>query len=133
MPRSRKIRLPPWNFTEAELDPAATAFNNLGYVDIAVNFYLDRLLYAPGDNAYATLADELDKQQTIMVPSVTLDPMDAVISLQLMAHRQPSTSPVHEYTILSQTVVKIFLNRLHRHLLMPSWRFLSSDGASRTL
>ena len=70
---------PPWNFTEAELDRASTAFDNPDYVDIVVNFYRNRLLYAPGDPVYAKLAEALDKQPKISVPSVTLDPTDAVI------------------------------------------------------
>lgn len=70
---------PPWNFTEAELDRAATAFQNPDYVDIVVNFYRNRLLYTPGDPQYTRLAEALDKQPPISVPSVTLDPTDAVI------------------------------------------------------
>lgn len=74
-----KNTVPQWNFTEADLDLAAAAFDNPDYVDIVVNFYRNRLLYAPGDPAYATLADLLDKQPPISVPSVTLDPTDSVI------------------------------------------------------
>ncbi|PGH21300.1 hypothetical protein AJ80_03350 [Polytolypa hystricis UAMH7299] len=64
-------------FTEAQLDRAAPAFNNPDYVDIVTHFYRNRLLYAPGDPAYATLAEKLDKQPRISVPSVTLDPLNA--------------------------------------------------------
>lgn len=74
-----KNTYPVWDFSEAELDRAAIAFNNPDYVDIVVNFYRNRLLYAPGDPAYAKLAEALDKQPPITVPSVTLDPTNAVI------------------------------------------------------
>ena len=70
---------PEWNFTEPQLDAAALAFYNPDYVDIATNFYRNRLLYAPGDPAYAALADALDKQPVIVVPSVTLDPDQDVV------------------------------------------------------
>lgn len=68
-----------WNFTEAYLDLTAMAFKNPNYVDIVLNFYRNRLLYAPGDPKYADLAAELDKLPPITVPSVTLDPADSVI------------------------------------------------------
>lgn len=74
-----KNTYPAWNFTEADLDRAAIAFDNPDYVDVVVNFYRIRLLYAPGDPRYTTLAEALDKQPPISVPSVTLDPTDSVI------------------------------------------------------
>ncbi|KAJ5715717.1 uncharacterized protein N7483_012898 [Penicillium malachiteum] len=70
---------PNWTFTESELDAASLAFHNRDYVDIATNFYRNRLLYATGDPAYADLANQLDKQPVITVPSVTLDPDQAVV------------------------------------------------------
>ncbi|KAF4988354.1 hypothetical protein FDECE_15086 [Fusarium decemcellulare] len=70
---------PRWNFREAELDAATLALQNADYVDIATNFYRNRLLYAPGDPQYSDLAYRLDKQPPIIVPSVTLDPDQAVV------------------------------------------------------
>ena len=70
---------PKWKYTQAELDAAVLAFQNPDYVNIATNFYRNRLLYAPGDPAYADLANQLDKQPVIKVPSVTLDPDQAVV------------------------------------------------------
>ncbi|KAJ6443666.1 epoxide hydrolase [Purpureocillium lavendulum] len=70
---------PNWTYTEAQLDAAALAFQNPDYVEIATNFYRNRLLYAPGDPQYARLAERLDKQPVIRVPSVTLDPIEAVV------------------------------------------------------
>ncbi|KAK5997655.1 Epoxide hydrolase B [Cladobotryum mycophilum] len=70
---------PDWIFTEAQLDAASLAFHNPDYVNIATNFYRNRLLYAPGDPAYAGLADRLDKLPVIKVPSVTLDPDQAIV------------------------------------------------------
>ncbi|KAI7977419.1 hypothetical protein EIK77_004835 [Talaromyces pinophilus] len=68
-----------WNFTEAYLDLTATAFENPDYVDIVLNFYRNRLLYAPGDPAYADLAARLDAQPPISVRSVTFDPENSVV------------------------------------------------------
>jgi pimeloyl-ACP methyl ester carboxylesterase len=70
---------PNWNWTQAELDAAVPAFRNPSYVDIATNFYRNRLLYAIGDPAYAELANRLDKQPPITVPAVTLDPDQAPV------------------------------------------------------
>lgn len=70
---------PQWNWTQAQLDAAVPAFRNPDYVDIATNFYRNRLLYAPGDPAYAELAGELDLLPVIRVPSVTLDPDQAPV------------------------------------------------------
>lgn len=70
---------PNWTYTEGQLDAASLAFHNPDYVDIATNFYRNRLLYAPGDPNYAELANALDKQPVITVPSVTLDPDQAVV------------------------------------------------------
>ncbi|KAJ3496976.1 hypothetical protein NLG97_g2258 [Lecanicillium saksenae] len=64
---------------EAYFGRTATAFNNPDYVDLAVNFYRNRLLYAPGAPEYAELAAKLDRQPPITVPSVTLDPADDLI------------------------------------------------------
>jgi pimeloyl-ACP methyl ester carboxylesterase len=68
-----------WNFTEEYLDLTATALLNPDFVEITVNFYRNRLLYAPGDPAFAELAHRLDSQPPITVPSVTLDPEDSIV------------------------------------------------------
>ncbi|KAL2815097.1 Alpha/Beta hydrolase protein [Aspergillus granulosus] len=70
---------PHWNFTEDYLDLTTTALYNPDFVEIAVNFYRNRLLYAPGDPAFVDLADQLDAQPPITVPAVTLDPEDSVV------------------------------------------------------
>lgn len=70
---------PNWKYTQAQLDAAVPAFQNQDYVNIATNFYRNRLLYASGDPAYADLAYQLDKQPPIGVPSVTLDPDEAIV------------------------------------------------------
>ncbi|KAJ5639973.1 epoxide hydrolase [Penicillium longicatenatum] len=70
---------PNWTYTESQLGAAALAFHNPDFVDIATNFYRNRLLYAIGDPSYKDLANQLDKQPVITVPSVTLDPDQAVV------------------------------------------------------
>jgi pimeloyl-ACP methyl ester carboxylesterase len=70
---------PQWNFSDAELERTAPALYNSDFTTISVNFYRIRLLYAPGDPAYAQLADVLDSQPLITVPSVTLDPEFSVV------------------------------------------------------
>lgn len=68
-----------WNFTENYLDLTTRALLNPDFVDITVNFYRNRLLYAPGDPAFAELANKLDSQPPVTVPSVTLDPEDSIV------------------------------------------------------
>ncbi|KAH8697964.1 putative epoxide hydrolase [Talaromyces proteolyticus] len=68
-----------WEFSEEYLDITATAFENPDYVDIVVNFYRNRLLYAPGDPRYTDLAALLDAQPPISVRSVTFDPENSVV------------------------------------------------------
>lgn len=65
---------PRWQFSEGELNRTLPALHNPDFINITVNFYRNRLLFAPGDPAYAELAATLDKQPLISVPSVTLDP-----------------------------------------------------------
>lgn len=43
-------------------------------MNITVDFYRNRLLFAPGDPSYAHLADKLDEQPVISVPAVRVDP-----------------------------------------------------------
>jgi pimeloyl-ACP methyl ester carboxylesterase len=64
---------PQWDFTESDLDRAATTYNNPDYVDVVLHVYRVRLLYAPGDPAYAELEARLLQQPPITVPAVTLD------------------------------------------------------------
>jgi pimeloyl-ACP methyl ester carboxylesterase len=64
---------PKWNYTEADLDLAAETFVNPDYVSIVLHVYRHRLLYAPGDPAYADIEKQLLLQPTISVPTVTLD------------------------------------------------------------
>jgi len=64
---------PQWHFTDADLDRAATAFDNPDYVDVVVHNYRHRLLAAPGDPRYAPLQERLRKLPPITVPAVTLD------------------------------------------------------------
>ncbi|KAJ2967074.1 hypothetical protein NQ176_g9844 [Zarea fungicola] len=64
---------------EAYFNRTAAAFNNPDYVDLVLNFYRNRLLYAPGAAEYAGLAAELDGQPKITVPSVTLDPAEDLV------------------------------------------------------
>ncbi|KAK2606724.1 hypothetical protein N8I77_005455 [Diaporthe amygdali] len=61
-------------FSEAELNRILPALQNPDFINITVDFYRNRLLFAPGDPAYAQLADALYKQPSISVPSMTLDP-----------------------------------------------------------
>lgn len=70
---------PQWHFTDAEPDRASATFDNAVYANIVVNFYRNRILYTPGDPAYSSLADRLDAQPKITLPSVTLDPADSPV------------------------------------------------------
>ena len=62
-----------WPFDDAELDRAATAFDNPDYVDVVIHSYRHRLNHADGAPAYARLEAELAALPPIPVPAVTLD------------------------------------------------------------
>jgi len=64
---------PLWNFTEADLSRAAETFINPDYASVVLHVYRHRLLYAPGDPAYADLETRLLRQPQISAPTVTLD------------------------------------------------------------
>jgi pimeloyl-ACP methyl ester carboxylesterase len=68
-----KKNSPEWKYTEAELDRAAETFVNPDYVSVVTHVYRHRLLYAPGDPAYADIERRLLEQPQIKVPTVTLD------------------------------------------------------------
>ncbi|MFJ6073963.1 alpha/beta fold hydrolase [Streptomyces sp. NPDC093065] len=64
---------PEWQFTEAELDRAATLWTNPDYVDVVIHSYRHRLGAAPGDPRYDGIEARLAEQPPITVPTVTLD------------------------------------------------------------
>lgn len=68
---------PQWKFSDAEFERTLPALYNPDFIDISVNFYKNKLLYAPGDPAYERLLNALDEQPTIGVPAITLDPQNS--------------------------------------------------------
>lgn len=64
---------PRWSFTAADLDRAASAFDNPDYVEVVLHSYRHRLNAAPGADMYAQVEKELATQPAISVPTVTLD------------------------------------------------------------
>ncbi|MER6693630.1 alpha/beta fold hydrolase [Streptomyces minutiscleroticus] len=64
---------PEWQFSEAELDRAATLWTNPDYVDVVIHSYRHRLGAVPGDPRYDEVERLLAEQPPITVPTVTLD------------------------------------------------------------
>ncbi|PSM43262.1 alpha/beta hydrolase [Streptomyces dioscori] len=64
---------PEWQFSEAELDEAASLWTNPDYVDVVIHGYRHRLGAVPGDPRYARVENRLAAQPPIPVPTVTLD------------------------------------------------------------
>ncbi|MEV6966558.1 alpha/beta hydrolase [Hamadaea sp. NPDC051192] len=64
---------PKWDFTPADLDRAAKAFDNPDYVDVVIHSYRHRLGQAAGAPAYAAAEATLALAPAITVPAVTLD------------------------------------------------------------
>jgi pimeloyl-ACP methyl ester carboxylesterase len=64
---------PEWNFTDAQLERAAEAFDNPDYVDVVIHSYRHRLGLAPGAGAYADIESALSTLPPIAVPTITLD------------------------------------------------------------
>jgi pimeloyl-ACP methyl ester carboxylesterase len=64
---------PEWEFTDADLDRAAAAFDNPDYVDVVLHSYRHRLGLAPGATQYDDLEQRLASTPTISVATITLD------------------------------------------------------------
>ena len=64
---------PEWDFSDAELDRAAEAFDNPDYVSVVIHSYRHRLFHVPGAPQFAELEARLALLPTIGVPSITLD------------------------------------------------------------
>ncbi|MFC9560904.1 alpha/beta fold hydrolase [Agromyces sp. NPDC056965] len=64
---------PDWDFSDAELDRAATAFDNPDFVDVVIHSYRHRLFHVPGAPEYSRLEAQLAQLPTIAVPAITLD------------------------------------------------------------
>ena len=64
---------PKWQFDDAMLERAATAFDNPDYVDVVLHSYRHRLGLAPGYPPYEQSEKKLAAQPAIIVPAVTLD------------------------------------------------------------
>ncbi|MFB6609117.1 alpha/beta fold hydrolase [Agromyces sp. NPDC056379] len=64
---------PDWDFSDAELDRAATAFDNPDFVDVVIHSYRHRLFHVPGAPEYSRLEAQLAQLPSITVPTITLD------------------------------------------------------------
>jgi pimeloyl-ACP methyl ester carboxylesterase len=66
---------PEWDFSDAQLEQAATAFDNPDYVDVVIHSYRHRLGLAAGAEQYDELERRLAQLPPISVPAITLDGM----------------------------------------------------------
>jgi pimeloyl-ACP methyl ester carboxylesterase len=64
---------PKWDFSPAEFERTAAAFENPDWVDTVVHNYRYRMGYAPGAPKYADLADRLAALPPVEVPAITVD------------------------------------------------------------
>ncbi|MBM7832732.1 pimeloyl-ACP methyl ester carboxylesterase [Agromyces cerinus] len=64
---------PDWDFDDAELDRAASAFDNPDFVDVVIHSYRHRLFHVPGAPEYSRLEAQLAQLPSITVPAITLD------------------------------------------------------------
>jgi len=64
---------PDWEFSDAELDRAAAAFENPDFVDVVIHSYRHRLFHVPGAAEYSRLEARLAQLPSISVPTITLD------------------------------------------------------------
>ena len=68
-----KLWSPSWNFTPADFEHSAEAFDNPDFVDVVVHSYRHRLGLAAGDPAHEPCERQLAKQPAITVPCITLE------------------------------------------------------------
>jgi pimeloyl-ACP methyl ester carboxylesterase len=64
---------PTWNFSDAEFERSAAAFNNPDHVEIVIHNYRWRLGLAEGESKYDNLEKRLSKSPVITVPTITLE------------------------------------------------------------
>lgn len=64
---------PTWQFSDAEFERTAKAFENEDFVDVVVHSYRHRYGLVPGDPAVAHLETRLTAQPNITVPVVAID------------------------------------------------------------
>ena len=64
---------PDWDFSDAELDRAAVAFENPDFVDVVIHSYRHRLFHVPGAPEYSRLEAQLAQLPSITAPTITLD------------------------------------------------------------
>jgi pimeloyl-ACP methyl ester carboxylesterase len=64
---------PKWHFSDAEFERSAAAFDNPDWVEVVLHSYRYKFGLVAGDERYTELANRLDGQLAIEVPTVTLD------------------------------------------------------------
>lgn len=92
---------PRWQFTEADFERSAAAFDNPDFVEIVVHSYRHRFALAPGDPALEPIERRLAARPPIIVPAVTLDGEADGVEPQggTAAHARHFTGP-HEHRTL---------------------------------
>ena len=71
-----KLWSPTWNFSPAEFERSAAAFDNPDFVDVVIQSYRHRFALAKGDPAYVAIEARLAALPPITVPSITFDGAD---------------------------------------------------------
>jgi pimeloyl-ACP methyl ester carboxylesterase len=71
-----KLWSPTWNFTDADFERSAAAFDHPDFVEVVIHSYRHRFGLVPGDPAYAALEHRLAAQPAITVPAITFDGAD---------------------------------------------------------
>jgi pimeloyl-ACP methyl ester carboxylesterase len=64
---------PEWQFSDAEFDRSAVAFDNPDWVEVVLHNYRYKFGLAAGDERYSELARQLEGRPAIEVPAVTLE------------------------------------------------------------
>jgi pimeloyl-ACP methyl ester carboxylesterase len=64
---------PEWQFSDAEFDRSAVAFDNPDWVEVVLHNYRYKFGLAAGDERYSELARRLESRPAIEVPAVTLE------------------------------------------------------------
>jgi pimeloyl-ACP methyl ester carboxylesterase len=68
-----QLASPKWNFSDAEFDRSAAAFDNVDHVSIVIHNYRWRLGLAEGEPKYDDLEKRLAEGPVITVPTITLE------------------------------------------------------------
>ncbi len=95
-----KMWSPNWEFSDADFEKSAAAFDNPDFVDVVIHSYRHRFGLVDGDPAVLPIEALLQDQPEISVPSITVDGDADGVDTGTAHHAKKFTGP-HEHRVLA--------------------------------